>query len=144
MNTITNTNANANARDVIKPLVFEALPKAAAERDDRRGWRAVTELATGHLARDSYFSGRSVVIRVITLKRGGKLVTRASLEAKRVENGYVSYGFSTNGFTSFRLETSGRATERAINAQHIQALCSPAFELWAIAAMSYAAEAGQI
>lgn len=137
-------NANADARAAIKSMVFEALHKAAAERDARGGWRAVTELATGHLARDSYFSGRSVVIRVITLKRGGKLVTRASLEAKLVENGYASYGFSTNGFTSFRLETSGRATERAINAQHIQALCSPAFELWAIAAMSYAAEGGQV
>lgn len=141
---MTNTNTNTNARDAIKSLVFEALPKAAAKRDARGGWRAVTELATGHIARDSYFSGRSVVIRVITLKRGGKLVTRASLEAKLIENGYVSYGFSTAGFTSFRLETSGRATERAINAQHIQALCSPAFELWAIAAMSYAADGGQV
>lgn len=141
---MTNTNTNTDARDAIKSLVFEALPKAAAERDARGGWRAVIELATGHLARDSYFSGRSVVIRVITLKRGGNIVTRASLEAKLVENGYVSYGFSTNGFTHFRLETSGRATERAINAQHIQALCSPAFELWAIAAMSYAAAGGQV
>ena len=32
---MTNTNTNTNARDAIKALVFEALPKAAAERDAR-------------------------------------------------------------------------------------------------------------
>lgn len=135
-----NTNNQNQTRAAIKSLVFEALTKSAAERDERCGWIASTELSTGYKAVDGGFAGRAAVIKVKTLKLGGRLLTRASVEYKEVgANGYVSYGFSTNGFPSLRIETAGRATERAINAQHIQTLCSPAFEQWAVAAMSYAA-----
>lgn len=139
---MTNQNQTSAA---IQSLVFEALTKSAAERDERCGWVASTELSTGYTAVAGCFEGRAAVIKVRTLKSRGRLLTRASVEYKEVgANGYVSYGFSTNGFTSFRLETAGRATERAINAQHIQTLCSPAFEQWAVAAMSYAASGGPL
>ena len=129
----------ANTNAALDPHLWDR-----AARDVHGDWAAKSEIDTDWVTADPDFNGCPVVVKLETRKRGGVILARASLYAKRVHNGYTIWGWSTGGFPAFKATKEGRATERNLNALHIQTLCLPAFKDWFEAACNHIATGGAL